>query len=130
MKYIKGYSEGFFGFDSRDDTKEKELLSFCKMYLVDLVDIGSSIRIEYSGPNHYTFNLFNIDLPTWGDIKDSLIPFIEMLTKEYDIISDVLFKGRYSNLAERYTVDEILSGCDLKDNYMIIRIIFDIKLKK
>ncbi len=122
MRYIKSFNE--------DISKLKELESFCKMYLAELVDVGCSITIEISAYNNlFTVSIFNRDMPSWDVIKDTFIPFLHMLDREYDIVSDILFKGSHSNLIGKYSIEKLLSGdldYDLNDDWDITRILFNV----
>jgi hypothetical protein len=100
MKYLKRYNENKSQF-------EIELQEFCNTYLAYLKDIGFTIRIdsnEYSGtyksdsyymidisqskevldPNFVPNPNFNINF-SWDKVSDDLIPFYEMLDRNYKI---------------------------------------------
>ncbi len=136
MKYIKLFNESISQIDR--DNKIKEIKSFCEMYLVDLTDKGCELTIEYATVvNVYTFRLDTKGLK-WSMIKDSFLPFLEMLMKEYKIVSDVLFQSMvHRNEYERYPASDLLSGKiqsespfksirKMVDDWNISRIIFDI----
>ncbi len=131
MKHLKRFNEG-----GVYDDREKELFDFCSMYLIDLIDKGCTLKISYIGSDNYRFNLWNVNadrlspttIATASDIKDSLLPLIHMLKQEYDM-DDIVFKI-FKSLDKGYTVDDILSNCELEDDVIIVRVLFNIKFKK
>jgi hypothetical protein len=125
MKHLKRFNE-----DS-DDVIE-EVQSFCKMYLVDLIDNGGNVRVSLSDHNIFVVKLFlgvGKNMPIWGDVKDYFLPFLEMFNREYKLNSEVICYGRTSNLDYFNTVDELLSGglisIDDKDLVRAISFNFD-----
>jgi len=92
MRYLKKYNESIGGVN---DVKE-----FCANYLANLLDDDSyqfSVTWQMSGyrasPSYY-FSLYRVgngaykrfyDIIKWNNIKDQVIPFLHMLTREYSI---------------------------------------------
>ncbi len=120
-----------------DNNKLKELEAFCKMYLVDLIDIGSIIQVETTGThNVFTFHFFNRDQPLWRNIKDIFIPFLQMLSKEYKIYSNIVLKLNSVSYYDRHSYSSILNGdyyndynTYLDDDSRVMRILIDIKCR-
>lgn len=95
MRYLKSYNESAGGVD---DVKE-----FCSNYLANLLDDTTyqlSVTCQMPGhrvsPSYFVSLTRNIsydgrtieggqDIINWGDIKDHFIPFLHMLTREYQI---------------------------------------------
>ena len=89
MRYLKKYNEAIG--DGVNDVKD-----FCVGYLANLLDDDSyqfSVTSQMSGyrasPSYY-FSLYKVgngayDIIKWDNIKDQVIPFLHMLTREYSI---------------------------------------------
>jgi hypothetical protein len=96
MRYLKKYNEALGGLD---DVKE-----FCSNYLANLLDDTTyqlSVTSQTSAytrvsPSYYLSLTRDIsydgrtveggqDIINWDDIKDHIIPFLHMLTREYSI---------------------------------------------
>jgi hypothetical protein len=112
MKYIKLFEDLF----------EDELQDFCDTYLAYLKDKGFDIYINSTGwvngeitISHPNENGFIIDDFSWDEVKDHFIPFIQMLYKEYNYKSDILF---YTSNARYITksFDEVISDKILSRN--------------
>lgn len=86
MKYLKIY-ERFDGISS-----SKKLRELTKNYLAYLIDDGLEIDIELGDENILTLilnrygNSFN-----WSDIKDTFIPFLQILLENYNIKDRIRF---------------------------------------
>ncbi len=107
MKHIKKISEFFGG------TVDNELLSEIKniadMYLSYLIDDGYRVEVTTEGavPKILIRKIDNNnEFFKYNDIKDSIIPFIDMLDNEYNI-HDIFFmgdwakKGWYDKLSDK-----------------------------
>ena len=89
MKYLIKFNE------SVKSDKTEEILNFCNIYLVDLLDLGYTIDVRkihaeaYSrdADGVYYKTLIKIDRSDkkWIDIKEYFIPFFEFLIKKYKI---------------------------------------------
>jgi hypothetical protein len=111
MKYLKR-------FESVMGEKATRIKEFCSLYLPYLVDNGFSIKFSYSNittiktmniviykhspPENHLISIFK-----WDDIKDDLIPFVEVLSKGYEVY-EIMVEGRFGN-AMRCELDEILN---------------------
>jgi hypothetical protein len=93
MKYLKNIFEN----NLYSQVDETELQDFCETYLAYLLD-DTSFKIEVvesQGWNSYIiwlgktlvdgYNLRRIQPFHWNDIKDYYIPFVTMLSREYDL---------------------------------------------
>lgn len=126
MRYIDNFNENF--------SIKKELYSFCSMYLADLIDDGwlleiNSRYIYHSRSIEYDFILtLNTKPRFWGDIKDTFIPFLQMLLSEYDIVSDVAFNN-IRQTKEYSEISIIKDSIDLVDSFRVNKIYFDISVK-
>ena len=88
MKHLRRYNEAV------GDLKGVE--EFCVNYLANLLDDDTyqfSVTLQMSGysvsPSYY-FSLYKVgngayDIIQWNDVKDHVIPFLHMLTREYQI---------------------------------------------
>jgi hypothetical protein len=92
MRYLKT-------FESVD--LENDLRDFCETYLAYLLDGDFELSViwqghGYMGPEKdcYNINLCKLDDYssvtgfTWNEVKDSYIPFLHMLSKEYEIMDE------------------------------------------
>ena len=90
MRYLKKFNEAI---------EPDEIKDFCEMYLAYLLDDGYALTFNESGrvtqinfvkPNtdveHIGYSWMN-----WDQIKDSFIPFLKMLDKQYDIKDNLIF---------------------------------------
>ena len=95
MKHLRAYNEAVYGVD---DVKE-----FCANYLANLLDDTTyqlSVTWQMSGhrvsPSYFVCLTRNIsydgrtiegaqDIIQWNDVKDHVIPFLHILTREYQI---------------------------------------------
>jgi len=90
MRYLKSFNEAI---------EPDEIKDFCEMYLAYLLDDGYSLTFNESGrvtqinfvnPNtdveHIGYSWMN-----WDQIKDSFIPFLKVLDKQYDIKDHLVF---------------------------------------
>jgi len=142
MRYLKT-------FESID--LEKDLEDFCETYLAYLLDDGYRIEVKSTtsktqfmiklskiteiNREEYESNEF-----TWLDVKDSYIPFLHMLNRDYDIIDDVIefYDGGDDELVVSFAVvevevEKVLSGDVLphgRDNESILEILVWINFDK
>ena len=155
MRYLKT-------FESVD--LEKDLKDFCETYLAYLLD-NDDFRLSVIWQGHgymgrakdcYNINLCKLDDYssaagfTWNEVKDSYIPFIHMLNKEYKIMSNedlnVRFKSRQDagdweepcialyNGAQSFcvSVKDVLSGDPLPGRYddvLLLEITLRVEMK-
>jgi hypothetical protein len=100
MKYLKKIFES----DLYNQVDEVELKDFCETYLAYLLD-DTSFKIEVIDTekwNSYIIWLGKILNPRiqpfkWDDIKDYYIPFVTMLSREYDL-NDIDLDQRSSSI--------------------------------
>ena len=101
MKYLKKIFEN----DLYSQVDSDELQDFCETYLAYLLD-DTSFKIEVvesQGWNSYTIWLGKtlvdrrIQPFKWDDIKDYYIPFVTMLSREYDL-NDIDLDQRGSSI--------------------------------
>lgn len=100
MKYLKKIFEN----DLYKQVDDVELKDFCETYLAYLLD-DTSFKIEVvesNGWDSYTIWLGKILNPRiqtfkWDDIKDYYIPFVTMLSREYDL-NDIDLDQRGSSI--------------------------------
>jgi len=92
MRYLKT-------FESID--LEKDLRDFCETYLAYLLDSDFELSVIWNGHGYlgreeddYNINLCKLDDYssatgfTWNEVKDSYIPFLHMLDKQYEIMDE------------------------------------------
>ena len=83
MKYLKLFNE------NTDNFKE-ELQDFCDMNLAYLLDEG--FTLQYARYNKSLYSVTLIKNPgerhkfTWDEVKDRYIPFLQLLSKRYELI--------------------------------------------
>jgi hypothetical protein len=89
MRYLKPFNESI----EDEVIFKRKLTEFCQDHLAYLLDDGLKIESSYSSglERGKIIPLFAIRLNFWEvkksytDIKDHLIPFLQLLEKEYDI---------------------------------------------
>lgn len=137
MRYLKRFNESV--------DLESQLRDFSESYLAYLLDDGYRIQVKPTNlKTQFMIKLYKIDEIneeeyesdefTWLDVKDSYIPFLHMLNREYDIIDDVIefYDGGDDELVE-VDVEKVLSGDVLphgRDNESILEILVWINFDK
>lgn len=127
MKYIKLF-EGLF---------ENRLKDFCNNHLAYLTDDDFKIYINPIG-NRTEITLFIKDFRyggnpfKWNDVKDDIIPFLEILRMNYNTNEEVIFYTKKDNRLEfskqniQSVIDDILVDNNNIDFKNIIKIILNI----
>jgi hypothetical protein len=146
MRYLKRFNESV--------DLESQLLDFSETYLAYLLDDGYKVQVSATNlKTQFMIKLYKIteineqeyesNEFTWLDVKDSYIPFLHMLNREYDIIDDVVefyvsvspsttTNGGDDELVE-VDVEKVLSGDVLphgRDNESILDILVWINFDK
>ncbi len=110
MKHIVGFKESFTELSINLDLKD-----LCEGYLAYLLDSGkfklgvSSKKIASPVEDYDLVTLRTITLEMiqtsrygsyfrWSDVKDDIIPIVEVLRKNYDDVKIVLLSDRYAKL--------------------------------
>jgi hypothetical protein len=130
MRYLKRFNESV--------DIESQLRDFSETYLAYLLDDGYKIKVSKTNlKTQFMIKLYKIteineeeyesNEFTWLDVKDSYIPFLHMLNRDYDIIDDVVefYDGGDDELVE-VDVEKVLSGDVLphgRDNESILEIL-------
>ena len=135
MKYLKKFNE--------DLVNREELKDFCEMYLAYLVDDDIKISIVQNNIlyknrgitrepiciNIHGFMSYENNqsiFKTWGEIKDSFIPFIQMLDNNYNIADDKSIEFPTAGTTLSFTKDEIVNDVPDDDKQLhYIRIFLD-----
>lgn len=90
MRYLKKFNEAI---------EPDEIKDFCEMYLAYLLDDGYTLSFNESGrvtqidflkPKTDVEHI-SVDWMNWDEIKDSFIPFLKVLDKQYDIKDNLIF---------------------------------------
>lgn len=90
MRYLKKFNEAI---------EPDEIKDFCEMYLAYLLDDGYALafnesgritRIDFIKPKTDVEHI-SVDWMNWDEIKDSFIPFLKVLDKQYDIKDNLIF---------------------------------------
>ncbi len=148
MKYLKKFNEAQHEMTTRKFTFEfqEELKGFCEMYLAYLIDSDYCISVytntislkKFSEENDNQIysnlidsdddNVDTIDDPRnfkWDDIKNSFIPFLQHLSKQYNI--GRIYMYGYPSTSEcisySYTLQQVL------DDDHIVPVIYSIFLR-
>lgn len=113
MKFLKKYNENKI---------EDDLLEYCNNYLAFLFDDGLHIKIS-----NYSSNLSYINIiikSSWNDIKETIIPFIEMLNNDYGI--EGLVRINDKDYSPSDIINDKVTGLkkigDIEASYKIIEI--------
>ena len=129
MRYLKRFNESV--------DLESQLRDFSESYLAYLLDDGFTVNItqasDHSGggglpPNAFLIKLSNdIDF-TWSDVKESYIPFLHMLNRDYNIVDQSIqfyvYQRLLHNTTEEFDIETILSDNPLPfDNKTLIEIL-------
>jgi len=137
MRYLKRFNESV--------DLESQLRDFSETYLAYLLDDGYKVQVSATNlKTQFMIKLYKIteineeeyesNEFTWLDVKDSYIPFLHMLNREYDIIDDVVefYDGGDEEIVE-VEVEKVLSGDVLphgRDNESILEILVWINFDK
>ena len=137
MRYLKRFNESV--------DLESQLRDFSESYLAYLLDDGYKIQVSPTNlKTQFMIKLYKIteineeeyesNEFTWLDVKDSYIPFLHMLNRDYDIIDDVIeFYDGGDEEIEAEEVEKVLSGDVLphgRDNESILEILVWINFDK
>lgn len=120
MKYLKRFNESL----SNDFTLD--LKDFCEGYLAYLLDEGFEVDVQhmYSKDKykHIDFHLITIKklgkLSKWEEIKDYFIPFISVLSKEYNLGYIKFYGIKYYNFIHKEPVSKLYYAKNIIDDYI------------
>lgn len=98
MKHLKRFNEDKFSLKNEDI--EDELRELCNDYLSYLIDSGFYINIFSANDTYITIskkenNSITHPIFSWLDVKDDIIPFIEILKSNYKIDNDSICLSGY-----------------------------------
>ena len=89
MKHLRRYN--------KSKEARHELLDFCSMYLAYLLDDGWTISISNYSEESYMIYLnipeMSEEAIRWGDVKNNILPFIELLSRKYGSTCSVSRNG-------------------------------------
>lgn len=133
MKYLKKFliTEG---------VALDELQSFCDNTLVELIDEGFKVVVNQSkDKGNYSillrkFHGDRVDVFSWSDYKDDIIPFIEYLYEKYDCDERISIIDKHNTSTQLkigeqklgyYAKTEIIKDLDsIKIDYLLLGIFF------
>lgn len=125
MKHLKSFNE-----TSIIDIKEN-----CELLLVELKDKGAKIHITSSRDSMYDafFNLVigvGLKMLCWGEVKLTLIPFMQMFVSYYGKISNIRIQGTFSTAAYLSSYDDFIEDKvnNLNNNIELMGISFSFKI--
>ena len=94
MKYLKKFNESF---------KFKNLQEIIETHLIDLIDKGATVKCVEDGGKTWICNDITITLPDietmhWKNIKDSIVPLVQILESDFNIkqINIYTWSGDYA----------------------------------
>ena len=106
MRYLKRFNEGSLTSTLTEAISQEDIKDFCEQYLAYLLDDGYALDFRVSGritqvdfvkpkenPQHGRWSPgFGgaVDWMDWDHIKNSFIPFLKMLDKEYDVKDNLI----------------------------------------
>ena len=131
MKYLKPFNEAV------DKDKLLQLKDFCEGYLAYLMDDGFTIEVKDSyfdrrvmgigdkpkgdyQNNEALIEILNTKRFKWDSVKDKVLPFLQMLSKQYVIKHNKialrnLTRLGYSSKKYEYTLDHLLKDGEIDD---------------
>ena len=125
MRYLKRFNESV--------DLESKLRDFSESYLAYLLDDGYTVNITQASdhlgggglpPNAFLIKLSNDIYFTWSDVKESYIPFLHMLNRDYNIVDQsIMFYYRFTgngtnfNSDTEFDIETILSGNPLPNGF-------------
>lgn len=136
MKHLKSFNE------SVDKDKLLQLKDFCENYLAYLIDDDFIIAVKDSYfdrrdpwstnkelKGNYQNNEAIIIIKhtdsffKWDSVSDSILPFLQMLSKQYSIKHNkIAFRNTYhlgwSSKKSDYTLDQLLKGVEVDDSHL------------
>ena len=102
MRYLRRFNESI-----TDD-----LRSFCNDNLAYLIDEGFKVKVDRTENNQVKIEIHKFYFPnwtkfTWDDVKDDVIPFLDILRDKYSFFEDIKFVSEdqyynYFNLEYKY----------------------------
>lgn len=125
MKYLKKFNESKFG----TQKGKNSLKEFCNDYLANFLDEGFLLAIQTDEEANMTSGSYIITIGTkfpdvnsllsgylrdtenefkWVDIKDSIIPFITVLSESY-VIDEIYFDIKDTRENFNISVDDLIS---------------------
>ncbi len=100
MKYLKVYESNWWSKDPNND----ELKEMADSYLAYLIDEGfeTAVNLDYNGvvTTNTCLHIFRVEGFKWNNVKDQIIPFLSMLSKEYRF-SELVLYGFYGNFTPK-----------------------------
>lgn len=143
MKYIKVFEEFFGGYDSLENKdKIEDLIELCFAELTD-EDFRVAISEKNISIGRANWNIDKDRLFNYTDVKDHLITFVKLLSKDYDV-DHIFFMGDWkkkswldkkidkfrapsgSRERKEVSVDDLISD-KTKINFQVISITIKIK---
>jgi len=136
MKYLRRFDEGV------DKDRLFQLKDFCEGYLAYLIDDGFMIEVKDSYfdrrdpwstnkelKGNYQNNEAIIIIKhtdsffKWDSVSDSILPFLQMLSKQYPIKHNkIAFRNTYhlgwSSKKSDYTLDQLLKDVEVDDSHL------------
>lgn len=126
MRYLRKFNES-----TNDD-----LQSFCEDNLAYLIDEGFKVKVEESYFKRAKITIHKFSFPiwtkfTWDDVKDDVIPFLEILKDKYGFFEDIKFvsEDQHYNYLKHFLFkyDDVINDSftlnqDSKDFDKIVRI--------
>jgi hypothetical protein len=129
MKYIKLF-EDLFEERKKREKKRDELQDFCDTYLAYLKDEGFNVYVNPMG-NRTEITIYLRDFRyggnpfEWNNVKDHIIPFLEILRRNYNTNEEVIFYTKSNKGIVATTKQNIQSVVD--DNLLDNRTSIDFK---
>jgi hypothetical protein len=112
MRYLRKFNESI-----TDD-----LQSFCNDNLAYLIDEGFRVKVDRTENNQVKIEIHKFYFPnwtkfTWDDVKDDVIPFLDILRDKYSFFEDIKFVsedqfvtswGYYNYFNLEYKYDDVI----------------------
>lgn len=106
MRYLRKFNESI-----NDD-----LQSFCNDNLAYLIDEGFRVKVDRTENNQVKIEIHKFYFPnwtkfTWDDVKDDVIPFLDILRDKYSFFEDIKFVSEdqyYNYFYLEYKYDDVI----------------------
>lgn len=118
MKYLKIFED----YENNNTKSLDDVQEFCNLNLSYLLDDDFKIitnNVEHQEYNDIHINISKLDDSkfTWNDVKDYIIPFIEIIDNKYHLENNIVFIDIEYDIII-HTIDEVLNDDVLNETFL------------